>query len=66
MLLDGAGWHRARELQVPATIKTYSLPRAYSPELNPVEHIWEYLRENSFKNFSLNSLDEVVDILQRV
>ncbi|MBU4231595.1 MAG: transposase, partial [Proteobacteria bacterium] len=35
----------------------------YSPELNPVEHVWEYLRENAFKNFSLNSLDEVVDIL---
>jgi len=62
MLLDGAGWHRARELRVPATIKLISLP-PYSPELNPVEHIWEYLRENSFKNFSLNSLDEVVDIL---
>jgi len=28
-----------------------------------VEDIWEYLRENSFKNFSLYSLDEVVDIL---
>ena len=62
MLLDGAGWHRAKELRVPATIKLIPLP-PYSPELNPVEHIWEYLRENAFKNFSLNSLDEVVDIL---
>ena len=47
---------------MPATIKLISLP-PYSPELNPVEHVWEYLRENSFKNFSLHSLDEVVDIL---
>ncbi|MBM4285042.1 MAG: hypothetical protein FJ128_07315, partial [Deltaproteobacteria bacterium] len=62
MLLYGAGWHRAKELRAPATIKLIPLP-PYSPELNPVEHIWEYLRENSFKNFSLNSLDEVVDIL---
>jgi len=62
MLLDGAGWHRARELRAPATIKLIPLP-PYSPELNPVEHVWEYLRENSFKNFSLNPLDEVVDIL---
>jgi len=62
MLLDGAGWHRARELRVPATIKLIPLP-PYSPELNPVEHVWEYLRANSFKNFSLNPLDEVVDIL---
>jgi len=62
MLLDGAGWHRARELRVPATIKLIPLP-PYSPELNPTEHIWEYVRENAFKNFSLNSLGEVVDIL---
>jgi hypothetical protein len=62
MLLDGAGWHRAKELRVPETIKLIPLP-AYSPELNPVEHIWEYLRENIFKNFVLQSLDEVIDLL---
>jgi len=62
MLLDGAGWHRARELRVPETIKLIPLP-PYSPELNPVEHIWEYLRENIFKNFTMESLDEVIDHL---
>ena len=62
MLLDGAGWHRARELRVPATLKLIPLP-PYSPELNPVEHVWEYLRENAFRNFSLSALDEAVDVL---
>jgi hypothetical protein len=62
MLLDGAGWHRAKELRVPETIRLIPLP-AYSPELNPVEHIWEYLRENIFKNFTMESLDEVIDHL---
>ena len=62
MVLDGAGWHRSRELRVPATMRLISLP-PYSPELNPVEHVWEYLRENTFKNFTLDSLDEVVNVL---
>lgn len=62
MILDGAGWHRARELRVPATMRLIPLP-PYSPELNPVEHVWEYLRENTFKNFAMDSLDEVVNVL---
>ena len=62
MLFDGDGWHRAKELRVPETIKLIPLP-AYSQELNPVEHIWEYLRENIFKNFVLQSLNEIIDLL---
>jgi transposase len=34
----------------------------YSPELNPVEHIWDYLRD-ALGNKTFNSLDEVVDLL---
>ena len=34
---------------------------AYSPELNPVEHIWEDLREKQLANLALPSLDEVID-----
>jgi len=62
LILDGAGWHRAKDLRVPATVKLVSLP-PYSPELNPVEHIWNWLRDHVFKNFAFNSLDEVMDVL---
>jgi DDE superfamily endonuclease len=45
LVLDRAGWHGARRLlAVPANITLVPLP-PYSPELNPVERIWLYLRE---------------------
>jgi hypothetical protein len=61
MLFDGAGWHRANALRVP---KNMVLPPLlpYSPELNPVEHIWDYLRD-AFGNKTFNCLNEVVDLL---
>ena len=44
LVLDGAGWHGARALRVPANVTLVPLP-PYSPELNPVERVWLYLRE---------------------
>ena len=44
MILDRAGWHHARALNVPANLTLVPLP-AYSPELNPVERVWLYLKE---------------------
>lgn len=58
MFLDGAAWHRALDLKIPQNIRIEFLP-SYSPELNPVEHIWEYLRENYFGNIALPDLDAV-------
>jgi transposase len=49
MVLDGAGWHQAGELIVPAQMRLEWLP-ARSPELNPVEHVWEELREKWLGN----------------
>jgi transposase len=45
LVLDGAGWHGAAALVVPANITLLPLP-PYSPELNPVENVWQYLRQN--------------------
>lgn len=64
MLLDGAGWHRAQALSVPQTMKLIPLP-PYSPELNPVEHIWDYLRDYAFGNSTFHSLDQVTSALCR-
>ena len=46
MVLDGAGWHSSGELQPPANMRLLSLP-PYAPELNPVEHLWDELREQA-------------------
>lgn len=44
MVLDQAGWHGSNRLKVPANITLVPLP-SYSPELNPVERVWLYLKE---------------------
>jgi hypothetical protein len=44
LVLDRAGWHVSPDLQVPANLTLLHLP-PYSPELNPVECVWLYLRE---------------------
>jgi len=62
MQVDQAGWHQANDLQVPENIRLIPQP-AYSPQLNPTEHIWEDLREKQFPNVACSSLDEVIDRL---
>ena len=43
LVLDRAGWHRSDDLVVPDNLTLLPLP-PYSPELNPVERVWEHLR----------------------
>lgn len=56
MVLDGAGSHKAKTLRVPQNIALIFLP-PYSPELNPVEQIWNLLRRDYFANRVFDSLD---------
>jgi transposase len=49
VVLDGAGWHRAKNLVIPANMRLQALP-ARSPELNPAEHLWEEIREKWLGN----------------
>jgi putative transposase len=44
LVLDRAGWHISQRLRVPSNLTLVHLP-PYSPELNPVERVWLYLRE---------------------
>lgn len=62
LLVDQAGWHRAKGLQVPKNIRLLPQP-AHSPELNPTEHLWEELREKTLPNHSFPSLDLLIDQL---
>jgi len=62
LFLDGAGWHKSNNLQIPTNIRLVPLP-PYSPQLNPVEHIWEEIREKWFPNLVFDSLDAVESVL---
>ncbi len=62
MVLDGAGWHRANALRVPPSMHLLFLP-PYSPQLNPVENLWDDLREKHFTNRCFPSLTAVRDAL---
>ncbi len=62
MQVDQAGWHKAKDLVVPENIRLIAQP-AYSPELNPVEHIWDEIREKAFSNHTFESLNAVIETL---
>ena len=59
--LDGAGWHQAGgRLIVPENISLLPLP-PYSPELNPVENVWQFLRQNHLANRVFDTYAAIVD-----
>ena len=61
MQVDGAGWHRPSErLIIPSNIPLLTLP-PYSPEFNPVENVWQYLRSNWLSHRVWESYEEIVD-----
>lgn len=60
LLLDGAGWHGGRGLVVPDNISLITLP-PYSPELNPVENVWQYLRANWLAISVFDDYEAIVD-----
>ena len=62
IVMDGASWHKAKGLQMPDNIKLLYLPPA-TPEMNPIEQIWAWLRLHSFRNEVFQTLDKVVDRL---
>jgi transposase len=49
LVWDGAGWHTAGSLRVPANRTPIALP-PYAPELGPVERLWLYLRQRHWSN----------------
>jgi transposase len=60
VLLDQAGWHLSTRLVVPANITLMPLP-AKAPELNPVENVWQFLRENWLSNRVFRSYEDILD-----
>jgi transposase len=60
LIWDGAGFHTAGEVNVPANITLLQLP-PYSPELNPIENLWHYLRSHHWSNRSYRDYDSLFD-----
>jgi transposase len=59
LVLDGAGWHDSKALRVPSNITLVPLP-PYSPELNPVERVWLYLKQRFLSMRLLNDYKAIV------
>ena len=59
---DGAAWHKAKALEIPQNIQLLFIPPA-TPEMNPIEQIWDEIREKGFKNEIFQTLEKVIDRL---
>ena len=60
VLLDQAGWHTANALEIPDNITLMPLPPR-SPELNPTENIWQFIRDNWLSNRIFRSYNDILD-----
>ncbi|MBU4234531.1 MAG: transposase [Proteobacteria bacterium] len=62
LIWDQAGWHKSRSLKVPENIILKSLP-AYSPEVNPVEKLWQWLKKRVCRNRLFPDMDDLMNTL---
>ncbi|WP_184250698.1 IS630 family transposase [Novosphingobium chloroacetimidivorans] len=60
VMLDQAGWHLAGALEVPANMTLLPIPPR-CPELNPVENVWQFMRDNWLSNRIFTSYENIVD-----
>jgi hypothetical protein len=62
LVLDQAGWHTTRRLKTPSNITLIPLPPR-SPELNPAENVWQYLRQRWLSNHIFKDYDAILDAI---
>ena len=60
LLLDRAGWHTTGQLVVPKNLTLVLLP-SRAPELNPVENVWQYLRQTWLSNRVFESYEAIIE-----
>ena len=61
LLMDRAGWHTTARLKVPKNITIILLP-SRAPELNPMENVWQFMRQNWLSNRVFESYEEILDV----
>lgn len=64
LVLDQAGWHKSNDIVVPKNIKIEYLP-PYSPQLNPIERLWKWIKSETIHNFLYKNLDEMSEQIQK-
>jgi transposase len=64
IIVDGAGWHQEYLADDFENITIIKLP-PYSPELNPIEQVWQWLRQNELANRSFKGFDDIVSECSR-
>ena len=62
IIMGRATWHTTKKLQIPDNITIIYLP-PYCPEPNPIEQIWDFLRENSLSNRIFGSRDSLLEAI---
>jgi hypothetical protein len=60
VIMDRAGWHVSPQLDVPDNIRILLLP-SYSPELNPVENLWHWIKSHHTSNRAFVDYDDLLD-----
>lgn len=60
LVLDNAGWHVAKDLETPPSLSLLPLP-PYSPELNPIENLWGYLKSHYLSNRTFDDETALLD-----
>lgn len=58
MVMDGAGWRKSNRLIIPKNIRIIIQP-PYSPELNPIEKLWQYIKDHTIKNRIYKTLKDL-------
>ena len=65
LVMDQAAWHRTSNLREFGNIRIIYQP-PYSPQVNPVEHLWEHIREKHLRNESWGSLESLESLLEKI
>ena len=60
IVVDGAAWHQCHLADKFKSLSIIKLP-PYSPELNPIEQVWQWLRQNELANWCFKGYDDIVD-----
>ena len=64
LVLDGAGWHKSKELEFPKNISLLFLP-PYSPELNSMGNVFEFVKSNKLANRFFETVEDVTPAVER-
>ena len=60
VIMDRASWHSNKTARKFGNLSIIHLP-PYSPELNPIEQVWSWLRQNELANFAFKDYEDIVE-----